>query len=49
MIILSFVSGVAAILYLLQDNDSGLVGVMVAVSLIPPLTLAGLLFGAGAQ
>lgn len=47
MIILSFVSGISAILYLLQNNDSWLVGVMVAVSLLPPLTLAGLLFWAG--
>lgn len=47
MIVLSFVSWVSAILYLLEHNDSGLVGVMVAVSLLPPLTLTGLLLGAG--
>lgn len=47
MVILSFITGIVAILYLLDNNDSGLVGVMVAISLLPPITLSGMLLGSG--
>lgn len=47
LIFLSFISGGAAIISLLENNDVSLVGVAVAVSILPPLTLCGMLLGHG--
>lgn len=47
LIIVAFVSGVAAILSIMSWTASALVGVMVAVALLPPLVLSGLLLGGG--
>lgn len=47
MVLISLITGVVAILYLLDNDDSGLIGVMVAISLLPPLTLSGILRGSG--
>jgi uncharacterized hydrophobic protein (TIGR00341 family) len=44
---LALVAGVAGTLYYSMGQASGVVGVMVAVALVPPLTAAGLLVGAG--
>lgn len=46
-IILAIVSGAAGIITVTQGVPTSLVGVMVALSLLPPLTAAGLFFGAG--
>ena len=44
---LAFASGVAAVLSITKGTQAVLVGVMVAVALIPPLATAGLLLGSG--
>ncbi len=46
-IALALASGAAGALSLTRGVAAGLVGVMVAVALLPPLAAAGLLFGAG--
>lgn len=43
---LAFASGCAAALALLSGSTSGLVGVMVAVALLPPAVTAGVMIGA---
>ena len=45
--VLAFASGVAAVLSITKGTQAVLVGVMVAVALIPPLATAGLLLGSG--
>lgn len=45
--ILAFASGTAGALSLTMEERSSLVGVMVAVALLPPLVVLGLLIGAG--
>ncbi|MFW5488507.1 MAG: TIGR00341 family protein [Desulfovibrio sp.] len=46
-IILAMVSGAAGIITVTQGVPTSLVGVMVALSLLPPLTASGLFLGAG--
>jgi uncharacterized hydrophobic protein (TIGR00341 family) len=46
-IILAIVSGAAGIVTVTQGVPTSLVGVMVALSLLPPLVASGLFFGAG--
>lgn len=46
-IILAFVSGAAGAITILRGGSSALVGVMVAVALLPPLMRAGLFAGGG--
>ncbi len=46
-IMLAFVSGAAGAVTILRGGSSSLVGVMVAVALLPPLMRAGLFAGAG--
>lgn len=46
-IILAFAAGVAAALSLTTGVSTSLIGVMVAVSLLPPLATSGLLLGSG--
>lgn len=46
-IILAFVSGVAGAITILRGGSASLVGVMVAVALLPPLMRAGLFAGGG--
>ena len=46
-IILAIVSGAAGIITVTMGVPTSLVGVMVALSLLPPLTAGGLFFGAG--
>jgi uncharacterized membrane protein len=46
-ILLALASGVAAALSVTTAASSALIGVMVAVALMPPLVVAGLLLGAG--
>jgi uncharacterized hydrophobic protein (TIGR00341 family) len=46
-LLLAFASGVAAALSVTTAASSALIGVMVAVALMPPLVVAGLMLGAG--
>ncbi|MFC2107105.1 TIGR00341 family protein [Bacteroidota bacterium] len=46
-IVIAFVSGAAGAVSILRSSSSSLVGVMVAVALLPPLIKSGLLAGAG--
>lgn len=46
-IVLAFVSGAAAVLSLTSGLSSSLVGVMVAVALLPPTATVGLMLGSG--
>ena len=46
-ILLAFASGVAGSLAFTSDVSSALIGVMVAVALLPPLAVFGLLLGSG--
>lgn len=46
-LVLALAAGTAGILSLTAGLPSAIIGVMVAVSLLPPLVIAGLLFGAG--
>jgi uncharacterized hydrophobic protein (TIGR00341 family) len=46
-LLLAFASGVAAALPVTTAASSALIGVMVAVALMPPLVVAGLMLGAG--
>ncbi|KAI9132820.1 TIGR00341 family protein [Acaryochloris sp. CCMEE 5410] len=44
---LAIAAGIASALSLTSDNQNAIVGVMVAVALLPPLVVLGLLLGAG--
>lgn len=46
-VLLAFASGAAAVLSLTTGLSSALVGVMVAVALLPPMTVFGMLLGSG--
>jgi uncharacterized hydrophobic protein (TIGR00341 family) len=46
-IVLALASGCAGVLAFTTGASSAVIGVMVAVALLPPLTVSGLLFGAG--
>jgi len=46
-VIIALAAGAAGVLSFTRGLPSALIGVMVAVSLLPPLVVAGLLFGAG--
>ncbi len=46
-ILLAFASGIAGSIAFTTDVSSALIGVMVAVALLPPLAVFGLLLGAG--
>lgn len=46
-VVLAFVSGAAAVLSLTSGLSSALVGVMVAVAILPPTATVGLMLGAG--
>ncbi len=46
-LVLALAAGTAGILSLTSGLPSAIIGVMVAVSLLPPLVIAGLLFGTG--
>ena len=46
-VVLALVAGVAGAISFTTGMATGLIGVMVAVALMPPLVVAGLLLGAG--